>query len=79
MNFKDIKAKVTTLSDKLSREEGAKDQLTEQLKTLLTDPKATLAIAKDRRKALGEKKDKLEIQFERAMSELEAVTDWSKV
>jgi hypothetical protein len=79
MTYKEIKEKVSTLSSKLSRETGAKDQLTEQLKKLLNNPNATLADAETELASLAEKQDKLEIQKEKAMEKLEAVTDWSKV
>jgi uncharacterized protein (DUF342 family) len=79
MNYKEIKEKVTTLSGKLSREIGAREQLMEQMKKLLDNPKATPADVEAELVSLATKKDKLEVQKEKVMEKLEAVTDWSKV
>jgi chromosome segregation ATPase len=78
MLYKEIKEKVTSLSDKLSREKGARDQLMEQMKKLLDNPNATPADVEVELQALATKKDKLEVQKEKVMEKLEAVTDWSK-
>jgi chromosome segregation ATPase len=79
MTYAQIKEKATRLSDKLSREKGARDQIMSQLRDTLGDPNATIEMAEARLQELTTKKDKLEIQYEKAMEKLEAITDWSKV
>jgi uncharacterized protein YjbJ (UPF0337 family) len=77
--YAEMKEKAAKLSDKLSREKGARDQVMAQIQEALGNPKATIEMAETRLDELAQKKDKLEIQYDKALAKLEAVTDWSKV
>jgi len=76
--FEEIKAKSSAIKERISREKGARDQLTAQLKELMGE-ECSVDDAEKRKAELELKKEKLQTKWDNASSHLEKLTDWSKV
>jgi hypothetical protein len=77
--FAEIKKKAASLKETISRDEGAKDQLLQQIKTLLKNPQATLEDAEAYLVKLREQKERLTKKWDTATQRLETLTNWSEI